>query len=407
MSLSSASSAALDRPVRVILRVAMLIFTYTIVVGILNGLDLVEFSRGLLLAHLHGGTLGWMTLGILAATLWLLSDGEQPNEPSVRLASGLAYLASAAIALYVLAFATTTGALRPVAGATTLLALIGFAAWSFSRAGHVTLSIPRLFVLVGLTTSVLGGLFGVINGLAIAFEWSVPASFFEAHPGTMEIGFVLPVAMGLAEWGLRPDRREEGASRPGLAQVGLMFLAFLVILVAILAEQEALIGLGTMIGILGVVVFFARLWSAAIRTSLIRRVPERHGLMGGLFVGVAIVYVAVIINAAQGDFDQVPMRQGIAFIHLLGVGAATNAILALIASISRRVREATILDDLVFWGLNIGVVGFVAGLTVDATALIMAFSPLMGLALLLAIGVHLVALSRPVAEPSAAIAPPG
>lgn len=125
---SRGASRALDRQVRLVLQVAMLIFVYTVGVGILNGLDLVEFSRALLLAHLHGGTLGWMTLGILAATLWLFSEGEAPNEPSIQLAPGLAYLASAAIALYVLAFATTTGALRPVAGSATLAALIGFAA---------------------------------------------------------------------------------------------------------------------------------------------------------------------------------------------------------------------------------------------------------------------------------------
>lgn len=399
MSLLTGSSTLLDRPVRLILRVAMLIFVYTIVVGILNGLDLVEFRRSLLLAHLHGGTLGWMTLGILAATLWLLSDGDSLNESSVALARNLAYLASGAIALYVLAFATTTGALRPVAGAATLLALIGFAAWSFSRATHVRLSVPRLFVLVGLTTSVLGGLFGVINGLAIAFGWSVPASFFEAHPGTMEIGFVIPITMGLAEWGLRPERRGESASRPGLVQVGLMFLAFLVILVAILAEQEALIGLGTMVGILGVIVFFARMWSAAIRTSLIRRAVERHALLGGLLVGAAIVYIAIVINAAQGDFEQIPRGRGIAFIHLLSVGGATNAILAFIVSLSLRVRDPNVLDDLIFWGLNIGVIGFVTALTTDIRGLIMLFAPVMGVALLLAIGVHLLALSRPVVEP--------
>lgn len=401
---SSGASRVLDRQVRLVLQVAMLIFVYTVGVGILNGLDLVEFSRALLLAHLHGGTLGWMTLGILAATLWLFSDGEAPNEPSIQLARGLAYLASAAIALYVLAFATTTGAVRPVAGSATLVALIGFAAWAFSRARHVALSVPRLFVLVGLTTSVLGGVFGVINGLGIAFGWSwVPASFFEAHPGTMEIGFVMPIAMGLAEWGLRPARRDEAASRPGKVQVGLMFVAFLVILISILAEQEALVGLGTMFGIAGVVVFFARMWSTGIRTSLVRRAPERHALMGGLLVGAAIVYIAVVINVAQGDIDKVPRGQGLAFLHLLSVGGTTNAILAFVVSLSRRTTKASGLDDLIFWGVNVGVIGFVTALTVDVRGLIMVFAPVMGAALLLAIGVHLVALGTGarVGEPAA------
>jgi hypothetical protein len=382
----------LEWEVRLLLRVALLVFVYTIVVGILNGLDLVEFSRRLLLAHLHGGTLGWMTLGILAITCWLFAEGETPNESSIGLARGLGYLAAAGIVLYVLAFATTAGVLRPVAGIATLGALTGFAAWAFSRARHVTLTVPRLFVLVGLTTSVLGGLFGVINGLALAFGWSVPDSFFEAHPGTMEIGFVMPVAVGLAEWGLRPDRRGEPATRAGKVQVGLFFVAFLVVLIAILAEQEELIGLGTMLAIGGLIVFFARMFGTAIRTSLVRRAPERHALMGALLVGAAIVYIAVIITAAEGDFEQVPRGQGLAFLHLLSVGGTTNALLAFIVTLSRRATPAGVVDDVIFWGVNVGVIGFVTALTLDVSGLIMLFAPILGLALLLAIAVHLVAL---------------
>ena len=385
---SQQTAHVLDRQVRLVLQTALVVFAYTIVIGILNGVDLVEFSRQLLLSHLHGGTLGWMTLGILGATLWLFGEGATPSDSSARLARGLSYLACGAIALYVAAFATTTGGLRPVAGVATLSALIGFAAWAFSRARYVTLSVPRLFVLVGLTTSVLGGLFGVVNGMAIAFGWSVPSSFFEAHPGTMEIGFVIPVAMGLAEWGLRPERSEEPAPRAGKFQVGFMFLAFVVILVSILAEQDALVGLGTMVAMIAIVIFFVRMWSTAIRTSLVGRSPRRHAVVGGTLVGAAIIYISVIINAAGGDFGAIPRGQAVAFLHLMSVGGTTNALLAFVIGLSRRTTEATAVDDVVFWGLTVGVLGFVAALTVDAAGLTMLFAPIMGLSLLLAIAVH-------------------
>lgn len=399
VSQRAAAESVVDRQVRMVLQAAMLIFVYTIAVGILNGLDLVDFSRRLLLAHLHGGTLGWLTLGILAAALWLFSGGVPPSEASLRWARGLAFLAVMAIASYVVAFATTLGWARPLAGSATLLALIGFTVWAFSRARYVTLSVTRLFVLVGLTTSVLGGVFGVINGLAIAFDWTwVPDSFFEAHPGTMEIGFVIPVAIGLAEWGLRPGQREENASAAGKTQVGLVFLAFLVILISILAEQEALTGLGTMIGIVAVVVFFARMWPTARGTSLVRRAPERHALMGGLLVGAAIVYAAVIINVAGGDVDEIPRGQGLAFLHLLALGGTTNALFAFVISLSRRTTPPSAVDDWIFWGVNVGVIGFVTALTTDVQGLIAVFAPVMGLALLLAIGVHVVALGQRVPE---------
>ena len=44
-----------EAEIRFILAAAMLLFVYTVVVGILNGLDLVEFGRRPLLAHLHVG----------------------------------------------------------------------------------------------------------------------------------------------------------------------------------------------------------------------------------------------------------------------------------------------------------------------------------------------------------------
>ena len=75
-------SALLEPQVRLMLRAALLIFVYTVSVGILNGLDVIDFPRSLLLAHIHGGTLGWMTLGILAATLWLFADGAGPSRSS-------------------------------------------------------------------------------------------------------------------------------------------------------------------------------------------------------------------------------------------------------------------------------------------------------------------------------------
>ena len=50
---------------------AMALFTITVLIGILNGLDLVEFSHNQLLTHVHAGTLGWITLSVFGASLWL------------------------------------------------------------------------------------------------------------------------------------------------------------------------------------------------------------------------------------------------------------------------------------------------------------------------------------------------
>jgi hypothetical protein len=396
----------LHKQVRVTLRVAMLVFVYTIGIGILNGLDVVEFSRQQLLSHLHGGTLGWMTLAIIAATQWLFVDeGSVISERSARTIRGFAYLAAAAIPLYVLAFATTFGIGRPLGGTATLIALTGVALWSYGRVREVTLTVPRLLVLLGLTSSVLGGSFGVVNGFAIAFDWTwVPESFFGAHPGTMEIGFTMPVAMALAEWGMRLGTPDERANRWGITQAALMAVGFLWFLGFILAEQEEIVGIGILFGIVAIGIFFGRMRHFVRNTPLTGRAPGRHALAGGVLLGVTMVYIFIAISAVQGDFEAIPRGQLLSFIHLLAIGATTNALLAFVIHLSRRVSAVSAMDDGIFWGVNIGLIGFVTALTTDVRGLVFVFVPIMGLALLVAIGAHLVPLSRePAGTPSPSI----
>ena len=387
----------LDRLVRRTLNVALLVFVWTIGIGILNGLDLVEFDRQVLLSHLHGGTLGWMTLGILAATQWLFVDpASPPPEDRLRLVRGATLLAIAAIPLYVFAFATTMGLGRPIGGTFTLIALIGYAVWAFGRARHVTLTVPHVLVLLGLTSSMIGGGFGVFNGLAIALDWTwVPDSFFGAHPGTMEIGFVIPAALGVAEWVLRRGAAPQRPTRAGWAQAALLAGGFIWVLTVILADQEALIGLGIMLGIVATIVFFVRLRTHLRAVSLTARDPSRHALAAGVFVAVTFVYAFIMLGAAEGDFAAVPDGQAISFIHLLAIGGTTNALLAFVTHVSRLRAAPGAADDVIFWGVNLGLIGFVTALTTDARGLIAVFVPVMGLALLLAIGVHVVALQRP------------
>lgn len=392
-TLPSSATHPLDRLVRITLTVALLVFVWTIGIGVLNGIDVVEFDRPVLLSHLHGGTLGWMTLGILAATMWLFGAGATPDDGATGRLRGATYLALVAIPLYVLAFATTNGIGRPIGGTATLLALLGYATWAFGRARHVTLTVPHLLILLGLAASVLGGAFGVINGLAIALEWRwVPESFFGAHPGTMEIGFVIPSALGVAEWVLR--RREEPVrpNRAGRVQAGLLAAAFLWVLVVILAEQDMLVPFGILLGIAATVMFLVRLWPQLRATSLTARDPRRHALVAGVFVAVTFVYAFAMLGAVQGDFEAVPRGQLLSFIHLLAIGGTTNALLAFTIHVSRETTPSGAVDDAIFWGVNVGLIGFVLALSSDVRELIVVFVPVMGLALLLAIVVHVRAL---------------
>ena len=55
-----------------LLQIAMLIFVVTVLIGIANGTKVFgTLDRNVLLTHVHAGTLGWITLGVAAACLWI------------------------------------------------------------------------------------------------------------------------------------------------------------------------------------------------------------------------------------------------------------------------------------------------------------------------------------------------
>ncbi len=90
-----------EREIRWVLQVAMAVFLVTVAIGLLNGMKLVQFTRDQLLTHLHSGTLGWITLGVLAASLWLFGGAAGVRRASSR---WLAILFAVAIPCYVAAF---------------------------------------------------------------------------------------------------------------------------------------------------------------------------------------------------------------------------------------------------------------------------------------------------------------
>ena len=101
--------------IRLLLATALILFVFTVVIGILNGTDLVDFDRKVLLTHVHVGTLAWITLSVFASTLWLFAD--RPLEGGLDTWARIgAPLAAGTVVAYDLTFLTTTGWSRPVLG---------------------------------------------------------------------------------------------------------------------------------------------------------------------------------------------------------------------------------------------------------------------------------------------------
>lgn len=362
--------------VQLLLQVAMVVFVWTIGIGILNGTDLVDFDRKVLLSHVHAGTLGWITTSVFAASLWLFGFGASAGE--IRTARGLARASMVVLPVFALTFAFTYDEPRALLGALALAAIVGMFAWVVARARRIELTTVHLGFLAAVATSVLGGVIGVLLATEIATGRNVLTDGgSDAHPATMVVGFLIPVGMALAEWGLRGGDLPP-AGRLGVWQIACPFVGGLVLMTGLLFDIEPLPPLATAIELVGVGIFFARLRRPLRDVSWGQSGPGRYGAAAAVAIVANIVFLNYLAAANQGDFDAFGTHQILALDHMMFVGVLTNAIFAMLLLAGGDRSRWPRLDTPVFAGMNIALVGFVVSLLAEATWLMRIATPLLG-----------------------------
>ena len=376
----------LRREVVLLLQVAMVVFVWTVVIGILNGTDLVDFSRKVLLSHVHAGTLGWITTSVFAATLWLFGETATPGE--IQAARWLTRVALVTLPLFAFTFAFTYDDPRALLGTSALATIVGFFAWTVARARRLELTTVHLGFLAAVATSVIGGVLGVLLATEIATGRDlVPSGGEDAHPATMVVGFLIPVGMALVEWGLDGTSLRP-AGRLGRAQIGLPFLGGVLLMVGLLVDIDPLPPLAALIELIGVVIFVIRLAPDVRRVDWTTRGPGRYAAAAGVGIVVNILFINYLAAANQGDFDLVAEHQLLALDHTMFIGVLTNAIFAMLAMATATDQRWPRVDDFVFFGMNLGLLGFVISLLAESTGLEQVATPLMGVAITVGLVEH-------------------
>lgn len=378
--------------IRLLLQAALLIFVFTVVVGILNGTDLVDFDHQTLLTHVHTGTLGWITMSVFAAALWLFGAAGASGWRD-SFARWLPAYTVVMVVAYNIAFLTTRGSARPTVGGFALLAIVGWIAWISASARHVVISVPRLGILAAVTTLTIGGLLGVLLGVMIATGNDIlPGDASASHPATMVIGFLVPVGMALAERHLRPELLEVRATLAGRLQIGLPFVGGLCVTIGLLADSVPLVALSLPFEIIGVGILITRLWPG------LRRVRWAGGSSALLatptvpWLAINILMFVYLIVRYEGDVDAAPGGLILALDHMMFIGVMSNSLFAQARAASSGVSLRAV--QLAFGAMNLGLVGFVLGLIFEVTELKRIFTPIMGLGILTAIYIYMTALRR-------------
>ncbi|MFL5769135.1 MAG: hypothetical protein ACJ765_03565 [Chloroflexota bacterium] len=370
------------RTVRGLFLVGMAVFVVTIAIGILNGLDVVEFSRDQLLTHVHSGTLGWLTLTIVAASAWLAGGIDR------RLALSLGVL----IPVYVVAFYLAIPWLRATVGAVLLVAIVWLVVWAW-QAVMADPALPRLAIALGLTTFTYGAIIGVLRQVQNAGGPSAfpsGSNIVGAHAAAMVFSYLILAAMGLLEWRvLRTTDRPRG----GVLQMTLLFLGGLVISGTLLFLPPEAIqpagGLYLLLELIAVGLFAYRLLPTAVRVNWAMPSADRNLAVASVFVVVATGIYLYVVFRLISDTALTVESPGISGVlvasdHSTFIGVITNLMFGLLLVLSRdQAGRWPWADQLIFWGVNLGLVIFLVGLIGDVTILKRIGTPIMGIALLL------------------------
>ncbi|MEK6207001.1 MAG: hypothetical protein AABM32_05110 [Chloroflexota bacterium] len=377
----------------------LFIFTLTALLGLANATQLLgALDRNTLLTHLHSGTLGWITMGVIGLSIWIFGASGSTVTRNVM-------VSAVATAAYVLAFWSGNFQARAIFGSIELLVVLYWWWFAVSRGmaeGFGRLDVPKLSVVFGLTTLVIGSTLGVIVQVLLGTGNQLPTNtdLVGAHASAQTGGYLILVAAGFIEWQLTGGGRRTTA---GLVQIGLLFVSGMLLSFGLLLSAQigpemtqAIAGIATLFGLVGAVVAAVRLGRAAVSVSW-GAGAKRYLAMAVGFLVLAKILEAVLVQqfiSAQGDFTKISIGLLHALDHAFFIGLMTNMLFgAILVLTADRPRAWPWADQLIFWGLNIGVVGFLAILIVAGsgegakpfTHPVSFIAPIMGLAALLGI----------------------
>ncbi len=390
--------------------VAMILFVFTIVVGILNGLDVYAPDHDTLLTHVHAGTLGWLTLSVSAVALLIFSEGGSLSGARVASAMRMAWFMTFAIPLYVLAFFAGDRIpgdriQRPIFGTLLFIVVIWFGVWLFRQnRAHAESSVVRLGIMLSWLSLSIGAVFGVLLGIFTS-QGEIPGlsddtarSLADAHPPSMVIGFLILAAVAINEWLIRGSRplRDD---RWGVAQMWLIFVAGAVLVLAFILDNEELLGPATLMELVGVGIVIGRLrghlkpsgWKGAgvgtyARLSLVF-------LVANMFV---FTYLLSLIISETADIDALtPSELGLILTldHFMFVGVMTLALFGVMAK-GTHPDGLQMVDKIVLYGVGFGVTAFGIGLIAVEASIKRVATPVLGVALLIGIGMYIMEMRR-------------
>jgi hypothetical protein len=396
---------------------ALLLFVFTIVVGILNGLDIYDPDHDTLITHVHAGTLGWISLAVSGTGLLMFTRGRDLSETEQARGKTLAWAMTAAITLYVIAFLIGDRMpgdriQRPIAGTLLFFVVIWYVVWLFqSNRAYDRSSVARLGMILAWLSMLMGAVLGVLLGI-ITSQNEIPgladdtaARLAEAHPPAMVIGFLFLAAFSIIEW-LIHEEKSWAESRAGATMMWFAFVGGIIINIAFISDVEDLLGPANLLAIAGVGILIWRAWKLLLPSGWTGAGTGAYPRISILFLIAYLVLLTVIVQRfVSGSMDINALQDWeagliLTFDHVMFIGVMTFLLFGVLANQINDGSEVTIVDKILQWGVAVGIIGFGVGLLTVTAEIKRVFTPIMGIALLVGIGYYVMQLGKSREQPS-------
>jgi hypothetical protein len=367
---------------RFLFRVALAIFTVTVAIGILNGFHFITLSRAVLLTHVHAGTLGWITLVAFGASYWLYGGADVSLDGHAR---GVARGMAIAVPVYVLAFLTGVLLLRAIFGVPVLLLIVGVVVLLLRGIRSAGVTVPRLGMLLAFIVLIIGSTLGVLVQIQLAASHTfLPDGAIGGHASAQVGGYLVLFALSSIEWRLKGA---DGVDMAGRIQVTLLFIGGILLAIGVLLNIQPLEGIFIPLDIAAFVIFLVRVGPRVLGAPWLEATAARHYAIAvpWALVNFAITVYAVIQLIAKGptgfNFNLFTAAD-----HAIFLGVMTNLAFGLMHDFAAdRPRVWPFTENVIFWVMNIALVGFVVSLITGTQAAEKLFVPFQGIAILVGI----------------------
>jgi hypothetical protein len=372
MKLQPVKNQSVWRSLKILFFAAPILFLINIFFGFDNVLTVGEIPRWQLLIHLHGGSIGWITMCAIGLAIWHVTGDRDVDAGYERTVRSLVLAAVIAFSGYVpsfgLAFSRPSGffvTLLPIFGSLSVLVLWAVAIFAL---GQLRNQQPVTTVQIVFSGAVLTAAIGATVGALLGLERAIgqflplpPGDRVGAHAGMMDT-YLFLVASGIIEWFIS-DKYGERRSTAGLLQGIIWAVGAAIVPIAYFINMvEQLLPVFMLTLLVGMLIFLVRIAWRALLVGPMAEGVKPWAFFGTLwmiiYMGTFMYLISQLVGGA--GFEDFPRWVTVLFAHAGFVGMMTNLLFGVLSVMSWQKKEVVAWGEkTTMWLVNLGILAFV------------------------------------------------